>query len=148
MRKDTKKVKIKNKEFIVIPEAKMIKGKMVEKNYENDLKIGIKPIYKGIIRSAIILDFFSRKNNINKTEFVEATAYCGGNDEWDEKRGIEVCSAKMELKNHIRLAKLYNRISRILQEAAVIAQTFCIKHDKKAEAIEDDMVRTFGRLPL
>lgn len=142
-----KEVKIKNKKFKIIPEAKLIKGEMYEKGYEKDLRIGIKPIYKSIIAFAAVLDRFMRTNT-DGAKLISAYAYCDEKDTWDEKRGIEVCSAKLELRNHRKLAKAYNRISRDLQEAALIAQSFCIRHEDKAQSIEDDLCRTFGRLKV
>jgi len=143
-----KRIKIKGKEFKVIPEAKLVQGEMLEKSYANDLRIGIKPIYKSILRHAVLHDEVFRRHTLNETNIIHANAYCDENDTWDEKRGIEVCAAKLELKNHRKLAKLYDRISRDLQEAAIIAQSFCFHHEDKAQAIEDDLCRTFGRLKM
>ena len=143
-----KKVTIKGKAFKIIPEAKLVQGEMKEKGYEKDLKIGIKPIYKAIVAFTIRFDGYLRRHPLNETKLIHANAYCDKNDIWDEKRGIEVCSAKLELKNHRKLAKMYDRVSRDLQEAALIAQSFCFHHEDKAQAIEDDMVRTWGRIPL
>ena len=144
-----KKVRIKDKKFKIIPEAKLVQGEMAEKGYERDLRIGIKPIYKSILRHAALYDVtFRRKNYLNMPEEIHANAYCDENDTWDEKRGIEVCSAKLELKNHRKLAKMYDRVSRDLQEAALIAQSFCFHHEDKAQAIEDDLCRTYGRLKV
>ena len=143
-----KKVTIKGKTFKIIPEAKVIQGEMAEKGYEKDLSIGIKPIYKSILRYAIVNDKVFRRHSLNETDIIHANAYCDENDTWDEKRGLEVCSSKLELKNHRKLAKLYDRISRDLQEAAIIAQSFCFHHEDKAQAIEDDLCRTFGRLKV
>lgn len=143
-----KKVTIKGKTFKIIPEAKLVQGEMMEKGYEKDLRIGIKPIYKSIIAFAIRLDEYLRRHTFNEEKTIRANAYCDENDIWDEKRGLEVCSAKLELKNHRKLAKMYDRVSRDLQEAALIAQSFCFRHEDKAQAIEDDLCRTFGRLKV
>ena len=143
-----KRVNIKGKEFKVIPEAKLVQGEMLEKSCDNDLKIGIKPIYKVILRHAILYDKVFRRHSLNETDIIHANAYCDENDTWDESSGIEVCAAKLELKNHRKLAKMYDRISRDLQEAAIIAQSFCFHHEDKAQAIEDDLCRTFGRLKV
>ena len=143
-----KKVTIKGKTFKIIPEAKLVHGEMMEKGYEKDLRIGIKPIYKSIILVAIRFDKYLRRHTLNEEKTIHANAYCDEKDTWDEKRGLEVCSAKLELKNHRKLAKMYDRVSRDLQEAALIAQSFCFRHEDKAQAIEDDLCRTFGRLKV
>jgi len=138
-----KKVNVRNKEFKVIPEARLVQGKMVEKGIENDLKAGIKDKYKRLIRNAsrkyTIFDFLMRENNIT------ANAYCDEKDEFDEKVGIDVCSEKLELKNHLKLARLYGKIAKDLSDAAMIANGFCTKHEAKAMAIEEDLVRMYGR---
>lgn len=142
-----KKIQIKNKKFKIIPEIKIIQGEMPRKWIDNDLKRGIKPIYKSII---YYLASSMTSNNIfgNNIKDISATAYCDDNDEFDEKVGIEVCSAKMELKNHLKLAKLYNRMHKILIATAITVGAMCAEHTEKAQAIEDDLCRTFGRLKV
>ena len=143
-----KKVNVRNKEFKVIPEARLVQGKMVEKNIDNDLKAGIKEKYKELIRFA---SGNYESNNVldvllyDKIRTVMANAYCDEKDEFDEKVGIDVCSEKLELKNHLRLARLYGKIAKDLSDAAMIANGFCTKHEAKAMAIEEDLVRMYGR---
>ena len=143
-----KKVNVRNKEFKVIPEARLVQGKMVEKNIDNDLNAGIKEKYKELIRFAC---GNYESNNIldvllyDKIRTVVANAYCDEKDEFDEKVGIDVCSEKLELKNHLRLARLYGKIAKDLSDAAMIANGFCTKHEAKAMSIEEDLVRMYGR---
>ena len=143
-----KKVNVRNKEFKVIPEARLVQGKMVEKNIDNDLKAGIKEKYKELIRFAS--DNYESNNVLDmllydKIRTVVANAYCDEKDEFDEKVGIDVCSEKLELKNHLKLARLYGKIARDLSAAAMIANGFCTKHEAKAMAIENDLVSHYGR---
>ena len=133
-----KKIKIKDKYFKVISEANIVQGSMMEKCIGKDLRKGIKPLNRLII--AWLIDNFYYQEN-----FVNATAYCDDEDEFDEKTGIEVCSAKLELKNHMKTAKLYDRIHRVLIETANIVAKLCMFHVDKAKAIEDDLVREYGR---
>ena len=139
-----KKIFIKDKFFKVIPEANLVMGEMPEKWIGRDVRRGIKPIYK-----AIIVALAQRISDYDVLDYpnICANAYCDKNDVFDEKIGIEVCSAKMEWKNHMKLAKLYDRMHRILIETAVIVGTWCAEHTKKAQSIEDDLVRTYGRMP-
>jgi len=139
-----KRITIKEKEFKVIPEARLVQGEMMAKGVIHDLSMGIKNKYRILIREAISSRAFFNKN----FSIIHANAYCDQNDTFDEKRGIEVCSSKLELKNHRKLAKLYDRAARDLQEASLIAQSLCIRHEDKAQAIEDDLVRHYGRLKV
>lgn len=137
-----KKINIKNKEFKVIPEAKLVSGVMPEKWIGKDLKRGIKPIYKSIIFNVAR---WSSDYLDNEFPAISANAYCDEKDTFDEEIGIEVCSAKMEWKNHMKLAKLYDRMHKILIETAIIVGAWCVEHEKKAEAIEADLTKFYGR---
>lgn len=145
-----KRVEIGNKSFKVIPEARLIQGEMVEKSIENDLKAGIKEKYKKLIRFAgsnyeCAFNIMFINTARVAANAVVANAYCDEKDEFDEKVGIDVCSEKLELKNHLKLARLYRKIARDLSAAAMIANNFCTKHEAKAMAIEEDLVRMYGR---
>lgn len=137
-----KKVNIKGKKFKVIPEAKLVTGKKVAKQLIDDMKYGVRFNEADLIAdTALILGipFFSND------DYITANAYCDERDEWDEKRGIEVCASKLDMKNHYRLAKQYSRICRLLMETSNIVYKLCKMHVDKAKAIEDDLVRHYGR---
>jgi len=148
-----KKLDIKGRKFKIIPEAGIVQGEKEENWIGKDLKRGIKPVYKSIINEiAFAID---RTHTFNAYGWpgeskpkIYATAYCDKNDEFDEKIGIEVCSAKLDLKNHRKLAKFYDRMHRILIETATIVGKMCIEHDQKAQAIEADLEKTYGRLSV
>ena len=130
-----------DKEFKIIPEAKIVQGVMKEKWVNKDLRTGIKPI------SRFIIEILAGELD-NGYGDVYATAYCDEHDEFDEKIGIDVCSAKLEMKNHLRLAKLYDRMHRALIEASMIVGGWCKMHTHKAKAIEKDLEEYHGRLPV
>lgn len=133
-----KKINIRNKTFKAIPEQKIVYGEMPLKWIDGDMKMGIKDIYKLVIIAAV-----GEKN----ADTIKAKAYCDERDEFDERIGTEVCSSKLEYKNHIRLAKAYSRAFRILTEASYIAEKLCRRHFNKANAIEDDLIRHYGKEP-
>ena len=141
-----KRVKIKNKEFKVIPEARLVQGEMIEKSFENDLKMGIKNKCKSIIRHGMLVNDQNWPASLDT--ILHANAYCDEKDEWNEKIGIEVCAAKLDLKNHKKLAKQYGRLYRLLFETIDVVTELIEYHTKKAEAIEDDLVRTYGRMKV
>lgn len=142
-----KRVEIKGKKFKIIPEARLVQGEMNEKGIFKDLKVGAKRKYKNLVREAV--DYNKTNNWFNmEPSKIYANAYCDKNDEFDERRGIEVCAAKLELKNHRKLAKWFSKAANDLLEASLLAQSFCVRHEEKAQAIEDDLCRTFGRLKV
>lgn len=140
-----KKKEIKGKKFMIIPEAKIVKGTMMEKTVSKDMKRGYKRLYKNIIQ--YLAYRFGAIDEFDLEE-ISAIAYCDELDTFDENVGVEVCSAKLELKNHRKLAKLYSRIHKALIKTAIIVDHLCVEHNEKAAAIEDDLVRTYGRMPL
>lgn len=149
-----KRVKKDNKEFKIIPEAKMVTGEKYPKLIESDFIYGVKEAERGVIGAAgdeldIIWDSYSWIDEDEEKEItIHANAYCDERDEWDEKTGIEVCSSKLDMKNHYRLAKQYSRIYRLLQETAATVYRLCELHLKKAKAIEDDLCNHYGRMKV
>ena len=139
-----KKIKERNKDFVVIPEAKMVKGEMFTNYIYRDMLMGIKDEYREVIASAIGYDGKLRLI-VPFLDCVRATSRCDERDEYNEKSGIEVCSAKMDYKAHMKAARIYDRVYRRLMETSEIVRRLLERHLKKAQAIEDDMARTYGR---
>jgi len=148
MKNEVKKIKYRDKLMIIIPETNLVKGTMRCKWIDKDLRGGYKPIYKIIIDFVMGILYPNMDIPFNKDQVIEAYAYCDNKDTYDEKVGIEVCSAKLEMKNHIKLAKAYNRLCKVLTETADIAYQLCKKHVDKANAIEEDLARTYGRMKV
>lgn len=142
--KDFKEIKYRNKKLKIIPKAKLVDGKMDFKGISKDLKRGYKPIYKKIIDDAMYYLY----PNWEYFDAIHANAYCDEKDTFSEKVGIEVCSAKLDMKNHLKLAKAYDRLHRILIETAVIVGSLCMEHTEKAKAIEDDLCTFHGRMKV
>ena len=141
-----KKLKIKDKTFKVIPEARLVQGEMPTKGAEyRDLRRGYKPLCKRIIINcirAVAPDMY------HYDHITHANAYCDEKDTFDERTGIEVCSAKLEMKNHKKMAKAYMRLHNVLIETANIAYGLCMEHADKAKAIEEDLVEHYGRMKV
>lgn len=149
-----KREKRGNKEFKIIPETKMVSGEKYPKIIDSDFVYGVKEAEREMIGAAgdvldIIWDRYTWLDDDKEKElFIHANAYCDERDEWDEKTGIEVCSSKLDMKNHYRLAKQYSRIYRLLQETAATVYRLCEMHVKKAKAIEDDLCSHYGRMKV
>lgn len=140
-----KKIKERDKDFIVIPEAKMVKGEMATNYIYRDMQMGIKDEYRDIIASAAIGYGGKLRLIVPFFDSIKATSRCDERDEYSEKIGVEVCSAKMDYKAHMKAARIYDRVYRRLMETSEIVRRLLERHLKKAQAIEDDMARTYGR---
>lgn len=143
-----KKVNIKDKRFKVIPEAKLVSGKKVAKHIIDDLKYGVKYSEADLMATAATILDIPFIDDFDSVDYISANAYCDERDEWDEKRGIEVCASKLDMKNHYRLAKQYSRIYRFLMETVNTVYKLCKLHLDKANAIEEDLVRHYGRMEV
>ena len=138
-----KRVFRKNKKFKVIPENGTVMGKQERKRIADE-------IYEATCKEAILIecaeDMIYGWHGLY--EPVIATAYCDPKDEFDEKVGLNVCEEKLDFKQHIQLAKRYSSIYRLLMETGNYVYKKCEEHLKKAEAINADLEKTYGRLPL
>ena len=137
----SKEVTFRNKFFKIIPEAKRVIGWMVAKDEDNykDLS-GIKDEHRELLVHAMYpyCDWFTG-------DAIKSIAVCDDRDTFDEKIGIDVCSAKLEKKNHLKMARKYDQAHRRLVESTQIAYAMCMYHYNKAKAIEEDLERTYGK---
>ena len=122
------------------------------KDITDDLKGGFKKQYRELIAKAVppitYHQTLQKKGWAIEHPKLEAAAYCDERDTFDENVGMDVCAAKLDYKQHMKLAKRYDRAHRLLLETAHIVYGLCMKHYEKAQAIQDDMVKTYGRMPL
>jgi hypothetical protein len=141
-----KKVYRKNKEFKVIPENGTVLGKEPRKCISDELN-------EARDKDAILIEYaedliYAWMSCKDMMEPVVATAYCDPKDEFDEKVGLNVCEEKLDFKQHIQLAKRYSAIYRLLMETANYVYKKCETHLEKAEAINRDLIKTYGRMEL
>lgn len=138
----SKKVSLKRKKFTIIPEANRVVGKMVEKtplDYKDYSELS--DVTAALIDAALIDNLMSWVTNEG---IIKATAVCDPKDEFDEKIGMDVCSAKLEMKNHKKIARSYIRASEQLREAADRAEDLFNKHFDKMWAIRQDLKEYYG----
>lgn len=138
-----KRVTRKNKEFKIIPENRTVMGKEPRKYITSELN-------EARDKDAVLIecaeDIIYGWNGWY--EPIVATAYCDPKDEFDEKVGLNVCEEKLDFKQHIQLAKRYSAIYRLLMETANYVYKKCETHLEKAEAINRDLIKTYGRMEL
>lgn len=136
-----KKVKIKNRDYKVIPEARLVMGEMDRKSImeETDdlsgLQTDILDIAMGGYRWRIMDD----------NDTIHANAYCDERDEFDEKIGLDVCTEKLYLKQHKQMLKQYEVVMKRLEVLADWMYSKAQMHAEKIKAIEDDLERMYGR---
>ena len=128
------------KEFKIIPEAKLVQGKAVRKHISDNIE-------NLPYEEAFIIRVVDRFGDV-KPNIVTANAYCDGNDTWDENTGVMVCAAKLDLRNHVKMVKDCERAIEILSKCIRHLEKMCQKHRRKAIAIEEDLVNTYGRLQV
>ena len=133
-----KLVKKNGKEFKIIPEAKIVQAKTNKKFLMDELH-GLPLEMKAVIR--LIAD-----DKYTSDQIIYATAYCDEKDTFDENIGMLVSAEKLDKKNHLRLAKECDRVYKTMVKCAKFLRNKRDMHLKKAQSIEDDMVKTYGRL--
>ena len=140
----SKEVRHRDKTFKIIPEADRVVGWMQEKN-EITYKdySGLRRDYIDILMEAMYMGRDGNYKFNNEEEKIKALATCDPRDTFDEKTGMDICAAKLEWKNHNKMAKKYDSAHRKLIEAAQIAYGLCMKHYNKMKSIEDDLERTY-----
>ena len=133
------------KEFKIIEEGRKVIG-ATEKKHVLDEVEDVSPRNTALISYML---FYSYDDECLMgplpSNTIKATAYCDPRDEFNEDTGINVCSEKLDLKNHMQIAKKYDAMYRWLMECANVCYQKCEKHYKKAVAIEEDMARMYGR---
>jgi len=133
----SKKVELKRKKFTIIPEANRVVGKMVEKT-----PLDYKDYSELSEVTSILINYLMPF--VLTEDTIKATAVCDPKDSFDEKIGMDVCSAKLEMKNHKKIARSYLRASEQLREAANRAEYLFEKHFDKMWAIRTDLKKYYG----
>lgn len=133
------------KEFRIIEEGRKVIGTTDKKRVTDEID-NVSPRNADLIRYMLFCMFEDESlPSFVMNDQLKATAYCDPRDEFNEDTGINVCSEKLDWKNHIQLAKKYDRMHRWLLECANVCYRKCVNHYEKACAIEDDMARMYGR---
>lgn len=135
-----KRVNKHGKEFKIIPEAKLVRGETNKKLLVHELD-GLPEMHRDIIQCISMWRF----NHMHDRTF--ANAYCDDKDTFDENVGMMVCAAKLDKKNHLYLAKECEKIYEILMDCVKYLYNKREWHLEKAKSIEDDLIKTYGRLP-
>ena len=137
-----KKVKIKNRNYKVIPEAGLVIGEMKKKSIIDETD-DLNKLQKDILLSAIGVYNWLPFDNDNDN--IHANAYCDERDEFDEKIGIDVCTEKLYLKQHQQMLKQYEKAMKNLEYLADWIYGKAQMHVEKINSIKDDLVRMYGR---
>ena len=131
------------KVFKVIPENNVVIGEGRQNNLFKELsdvctnkEIECIPYY--IYFDGLEGKYFDEKKR-NHTK-----AKCDPKDEWDEKIGIDIASAKLDLKEHLRKARKLEKTLVTMNSLMRKMEDICQKHQKKAKAIKKDLEDYYG----
>ena len=133
--------------FKVIPENKTVICEMDKRNIFDEPLGGIPKNIGCIIELALRMLYHCDWDDwgFGDDEMITAKATCDEHDEYDEEKGMAVAASKAIKKQHLQLARKYDRVHMALMEAANITRDKCMEHMKKIQAIDDDLVNYYGR---
>lgn len=130
-----------SKRFKVIQENNIVVGEGVQtsvfdelSNYCTEAELDCMPC--NIVFDAVGID--------DTMKFNHAKTKCDPRDVWDEKTGIDVCSAKLDYKEHMRKVRKLERLLVIMNSAMRKIEDLCQKHQLKAKAIRKDLEDYYG----
>ena len=126
---------IRIKDFKVNEEAKVVVGTgLFDTQLETDMEHSQAP---GKIRELVTaLDNLFIGTPFHK---VKVKARCDERDAFDWKRGKDICNSKLECKRHMKLARKYDRVYRMMCEALPYVEERVRTHLGKAQAIQEDL---------
>lgn len=125
------------KSFKVIEENRTTYGTAPRRKMMDELCSILTEDELDVLPSFIVYDFYSYIDN-------KAQATCDDKDEFNEKIGMDVVAAKLDMKDHMRMAKNYDRALRVMNAAMRKLEDMCNKHMKKARAIRRDLEEYYG----
>lgn len=142
-----KKISSKNKTFKVIPENKTVICEINKRNIFDESLGGIPKDVEYIIETALRILYHGDWDDCFDDEIgiITAKATCDEHDKYNEEKGMAVAASKAIKKQHLQLARKYDRAHMALMEAANVVRDKCMDHMKKAQAIDDDLVNYYGR---
>lgn len=126
------------KNFKVIPENKIVVGEM--------LTNGLSDEFADICTENeldCVPEFIWGEGYIDEIN-IKAIAKCDPKDAWNEKVGIDVASAKLDMKEHKRRVRKCERLLKVLNSLTKKTEEICYKHRAKATAIEEDLKNYYG----
>lgn len=123
------------KMFKVIPEHNIVVGESRQTSLFDELANVCTRAELDCIPGSIVLD----GEGVN-----HAKTKCDPRDKWDDKTGLDVCSAKLDLKEHLRKAKKLDRLLVVMNAAMRKMEDSCQKHKSKAKAIRKDLEDYYG----
>lgn len=129
------------KSFKIIPEHNIVVGEGVQTSLFDELSNVCTETELDFMPVSIVFDGIAsdggENNNYAKTK-------CDPRDEWNEKTGIDVCSAKLDLKEHLRKARKLERALVLMNSVMRKMEDLCQKHKTKAKAIRKDLEDYYG----
>lgn len=133
-RKFMEKIKrVDGKFFKIIPENGTVIGKAKKRSINKESSAVFTDDEWEVLPYYIVLD------NIDGNEYIYSKAICSEGDVFDKQRGIDIAAAKLDMKDHLHMARKYSRALRYMQSAMRKLEDLINKHLKKAYAIHKDI---------
>lgn len=124
------------KTFKIIPENKTIYGTSHRRSMLDELTTVLTDEEADFLPSFVVFECVMKKLNTAK-------AVCREDDDFNEKIGMDIAAAKLDMKEHLRFARTYDRMLRIMNGTMRKIEDLCNKHMKKAKVIQKDMDRYY-----
>ena len=127
--------------FKVIPDAGVVVGEAQQSSIFDELNDVCTFSEMNCIPINICMD----SDEIGFTyKYNKAKAKCDPRDKWSEKVGIDIVSAKLDMKEHLRKARKLERTLLTMNSALRKIEDILNKHLKKAKAIRKDLENYYG----
>ena len=137
--KSDMKIRYKNdKCFKIIPENGTV--------YATGSKDGIMDRERSTftVEELCVLPYYILEDSYDDNNKISAKAVCDRLDTFDENVGIDIAGAKIDMKNHLRMARLCDRALRDMETVMRKLEMICNKHYRKAKAIQKDLEEYYG----
>ena len=131
--------RVDGKYFKIIPENGTVIGKAKKRSLNKETSAIFTDEEWEVLPYYVIFD---SKND--EDCYIYSKAICGKEDTFDKQKGMDIAAAKLDLKDHLRMARKYSRALRYMQSAMRKLEDLINKHLKKAYAIRNDLDKYYG----
>ena len=130
-----------NMNFKIVDENRTVYGSMEKKPMRNEVNTIFTIEEMSVLPNFIIFDADGLEDDDLS---IYAKATCDKKDVFDPERGMDIVAAKLHYKEHMRYARKYDRLLRIMHRVMRKVEDLCDKHYKKARAIKHDLDKYYG----
>lgn len=126
------------KSFKIIPENKIVVGQGEQKGFMEELSDVCTN------KELLYMPVKFVDDDLHVEDYNYAKAKCDPKDTWNEKTGVDIVSAKLDMKEHLRKARRYEKALVTMNSLMRKMEDLLDKHLKKAKAIRKDLEEYYG----